>query len=1610
MREETPDQPDLDSLDVDLEALTHAYFRHVPADERGLHDEEELGAAVRHHLALASARPQGTAVVRVRTPKHGKRSVVEVVTDDMPFLVDSVGMALNDAGFDVLGIVHPQLLARRDIVGALQEMEFSTPVTAPVPAGWMRESWIHVDTDVIPADEHADLEQRLHKVLRDVREAVEDWPRMQHQLETIVAGLQDPAALNLQDVADDEVDLGREFLTWLADDHFTFLGYREYVLEGEGDDERLAAVPASGLGILRGDQLSSPSFGKLPPLVRAKAHEKHLLVLAKANSRSTVHRPVHLDYIGVKTFDASGEVRGEQRFLGLFSSGAYTESVARIPLLRQKAEAVRARAGFAPASHAAKALLDVIETYPRDELFQTDVEDLTRIAVSVMQSRERRQLRLFVRRDVYGRFLSCLVYLPRDRYNTAVRQRIARILSEQLGGGDVEFNVRLGESFSARVHFVVRPPEGEAIPEDIDVPALEALLADTARSWDEDLGTALIEEFGPEEGGSLKRGHSDAFPEAYKEDYDAQQAAADLRLLCGLGEEGLDVRVDPGEDPHQARLKLYRTGEPLILSRVLPVLASLGVDVLDERPYELEGLGRPAHIYDFGLRSERPLAAESLDEVRDAVAAVWAGQCDNDGFNALVLRAGLTWQQVSVLRAYVRYLRQGGLSYSQEYVEETLAGNVDLARHLVHLFEARFDPGSGEEVVSADDPARVKRIEELRQRISAALDDVAALDQDRILRSMLAAIEATLRTNHYQRDASGAPHSYLSLKLEPKRIPDLPDPRPTYEIFVHSPRVEGVHLRFGAVARGGLRWSDRRDDFRTEVLGLVKAQMVKNTVIVPVGAKGGFVCRQAPDPSDRQAWLDEGIACYTMFISALLDVTDNLVAGPEGRVVVPPARVVRHDGDDTYLVVAADKGTATFSDIANGVAADYGFWLGDAFASGGSVGYDHKAMGITARGAWVSVRRHFRERGIDCQTEDFTAVGIGDMSGDVFGNGMLCSEHTRLVAAFDHRDIFIDPAPDAASSYAERVRLFALPRSSWQDYDRSLISEGGGVWSRQSKSIPISAQVREALGLPDDVTKLAPTALMSAILKAPVDLLWNGGIGTYVKAESESHADAGDKSNDALRVNGAELRCACIGEGGNLGLTQRGRIEYAASGGPEGTGGAINTDFIDNSAGVDTSDHEVNIKILLDRVVADGRLDTEGRNTLLASMTDEVAELVLVDNYEQNLALANAEHNKVSLLHVHEDLMRHLERRGLLDRELEALPGRREVAGRLERREGLTGPELSVLLSYVKIVLADELLATDIAEDPLLRGDLYSYFPRAMRQEHRQAMDEHPLRTEIVVTQIVNHLVNGAGMTYLHRLGAETGSSVVELTRVNLVAREIFGSVGLQREIAAWDNRIDASVQTQMRLEVRTLVERVSRWLVANRKAPLDSEQVVDDFDVTVGRLLRALPQIMTGAELTAYETRRDRLVGQGVAEDLATRIAAMPPGYQLMGIVDTSLRHDWDAEEVARVHFTLGERLGLPLLVQRILALPREDRWQSMARASLRDDLHAVHAQLVAEIIAGTAPGTPEERIAAWQTEASEDLVERSLETLAEITSDEGADLARLSVGLKVVRGLLGA
>ncbi|GAB3703685.1 NAD-glutamate dehydrogenase [Mariniluteicoccus flavus] len=1576
------------------------YFRHVDAADVVDRDTRDLLGLVNSHVTLAGTRADASPNVRVFRPVRDAdgwevgAAVVQVVTNDLPFLVDTVSMEVLRQGWNIREVFHPQYVVRRDAVGGLEAIVHSAAAfTDPMTT---RESWIHLEVDAPLSDEPfedvaRELEEGLRRVIGSVEEAVEDWQRMRAKMSETVRLLE---AMRYEiPCPESERDTAEEFLTWLGENHFTFLGYREYRLTGEGENRAYAPVPTTGLGILRADADEKDAFHALPPT----DDRPLLMVVTKDNVKSTVHRPSYLDYVGVRLFDGDGHVVGERRFLGLFAASAYTDSVKRIPMLRAKADRILRNSGYDPDSHGAKAIEAVVESYPRDELFQTKADVLSPVIEQISRLRERRQVRVFARRDTYGRFASFLVYFPRDRYNTAVRQKVERVLMDRLGGASVEFQARANESILARLHFVVRMAPGQRVG-DIDLVTLETDVTAAVRSWDDDFA-AQVADGGI--GGHLAA-VAQALPEGYKEDFSARHAVMDLSALTGLGDQrAMDmVLYTPDEEADEAdlRFKVFRRGASMSLSQVLPHLTRLGVDVIDERPYEMNvpGVGR-AYVYDFGLKvpgGEAALASwtpEARQRFGEAFEAAYAGQAESDLLHGLVLSAGLDWREVTWLRTISRYLQQAGTTHSQAYIAQALLANVEIAADLAALFRTKFDPAG-----FTDDDERHAEVARLVDQVTAALDDVASLDHDRIIRSFLAIIGATIRTNAFRDDAQA-----MAIKLLPRELKDLPEPRPAYEIFVCSPRLEGVHLRFGDVARGGLRWSDRREDFRTEVLGLVKAQMVKNTVIVPVGAKGGFFPKQLPDPGvDRNAWFEEGRASYKVFINSLLDVTDNIVEGE----IDPPRNVVRYDGDDPYLVVAADKGTATFSDTANEISTTRGFWMGDAFASGGSVGYDHKAMGITARGAWESVKRHFREMGVDCQTEDFTCVGIGDMAGDVFGNGMLLSKHIRLVAAFNHQHIFLDPTPDAASSWEERRRLFDLPRSSWSDYDASLISEGGGIHSRQAKSIPITPQVREALGIDDDVTALPPTELISAILTSPVDLLWNGGIGTYVKAATETHTEVGDKANDVLRVNGEDLRCKAIGEGGNLGCTQLGRIEYAMA------GGRVNTDFIDNSAGVDTSDHEVNIKILLQNEVAAGRLTMEERNVLLGSMTDEVAELVLAHNYDQNLALANGVFQAASMAGVHERWMAELERIGLLDRGIEFMPSTEEMGRRMADGRGLTAPELSTLLAYTKIHLEQQILASDLPDDPYLADRLVQYFPAALREKYAAVMPEHRLHREIITTVAVNRYVNSSGITGFHRMVDETTASAPDIIRAQLAARSIF-KVGLHEvQTQRLDNELDADVQTRVRLELRNLVERGGRWILMNRPTPLDVQGALDQFTEGVQEVKANLASVLSGRPLELFERRHSELAEAGVPDDLARVVAGTPLLYQALGMVQNAQALDRDVLTVARIHFALADELGLDRLLSQISALPRQDHWDSMARAALRDDLLQVHAQITAEVLrshgsAAVDADDVDEVVTGWVAAAPRGQAAR--DTIASVIEGR-ADVARLSVGLRTVRSLL--
>ena len=1575
-----------------LETFVERYFSQVDPEDLAEQQPADLYGAALSHWNFARKREPGVARVRVFNPsivEHGwqsTHSIIEIVNDDMPFLVDSVTMEINRQGLALHLIVHPIIAVRRAADGTLVDIAAEGDTAA------LRESFIHVEVDRIvdPARMEA-LAADIARVLADVRAAVNDWRAMRDRIGVVL----DEVEKRPPPLPAEELDEGKAFLRWLADNHFTLLGYRCHDLVTVDGEDALRIVPGSSLGILRdveGKQMVT-SFAALPREVRAYARVPNLLVITKANSRSTVHRPGYLDYVGVKRFDAKGQVCGEHRFLGLFTSTAYSANPGDIPLLRRKTANVVMRAGLAPGSHAGKALIHILEAYPRDELFQSTEDELLRTAVGILHLEDRQRFRLFVRRDPFGRFLSCMIFAPRENYTTELRRKWQAILMQAFNGTSSEFNVNLSESMLARIMIIVRTKPGQ-VPE-FNVRELEARLIVAARRWEDELKEALIETLGEARGIELFRRYGAAFPAAYREDFPARSAVPDIEMMAGLSEAnplGMNLYRPLEASPNTLRFKLFHWDTPVTLSDSLPMLERMGLRVLDERPYRVapDG-GTPVWMHDLGLVAAGVDTETSIDALHglfaDAFGRVFRGEAESDDFNRLVLGVGLPADEIVVLRAYAKCLRQVGFSLSQGFIEATLAAHADIAKLLIELFKIRLTPDAGEGAGA--------RAADIERAIEQALEHVANLSEDRVLRQYLALILATTRTNFWRRDAQGLPRSFVSFKFDPAAVPGLPEPRPMFEIFVYSPRFEGVHLRGGRVARGGLRWSDRPEDFRTEVLGLVKAQMVKNTVIVPVGSKGGFVLKRAPSPSDRDAYLREGVACYQDYLRGLLDLTDNRVADR----IVPPPQLRRQDADDPYLVVAADKGTATFSDYANAISKEYGFWLGDAFASGGSAGYDHKVMGITARGAWESVKRHFRELGVNTQTTDFTVVGIGDMSGDVFGNGMLLSRHIKLVAAFDHRHVFLDPEPDPETSFVERERLFKLPRSSWADYDAKLLSEGGGIHPRSAKSLAITPQVQKALGI--SAQAMTPTELVNAILKAPVDLVYNGGIGTYVKASTETHAQVGDRANDALRVNGRELRCKVFAEGGNLGCTQLGRVEFALA------GGRINTDAIDNSAGVDTSDHEVNIKILLGLPIAEGELTEKQRNTLLAQMTDEVAALVLRDNTFQTQSLSVNGRIAPQLLDAHERFIQFLEKSGRLNRALEFLPDDEQIAERRAAGIGLTTPERAVLLAYSKIWVYDELLASTLPDDAWVGTALARYFPQALRERYASYMPRHPLRREVIATHVTNSMVNRVGSTFVHRLMETTGAKPHEIVRAYLLAREVFGFVDVWKMIESLDNRVDDAVQSAMLIDLGRLNERGTTWFLRSRRLADDMGPTIEYFTPQVKALGSKVSAWLDPGDQARMNQAITEYVGRSVPSEIAAAVVNLDALYPALDITEVADARRRPLETVAEVYFDVSARLGLPWLREKIAALPGIQHWQTLAKGAMLDDLYSLQRTITSEVLSGPAEITaPGRLIAAWQDRNQRAIV-RAGQLLGELRAAPAVDAAMISVALRELRNL---
>ena len=1586
-----------DEFDLDLASYARQYYRNTALDDLRERAPADLAGAALAHLRLGRQRAPGEPNIQVCNPApethgwHSPHTIVQIVTDDMPFLVDSMSMVLNRRGSYIHLTVHPILPVRRDAQGRLLELP---PAEHAGPDARL-ESFMHleVDRETTPAVLE-EITAELERVLADVRAACMDWPEMRGRAREICAELEsNPPPLDAEIVAE-----SRELLEWMAEDHFTFLGYREYELVQGEEADRLRAIPGTGLGILRRPAPREPGDPRLLPgrEIRRQVRSRDLLIITKANSRATVHRNSYLDYIGVKRFDDQGRVIGEQRFLGLWTSAAYSRNPREIPLLRDKLRRVVARSGLRPESHGGKALAHILDTYPRDELFQSSLADLIRISTGIYSLQERQRAKLFVRRDAFRRFFSCLVFVPRDRYNTQVREKIQDILLDAFGGVSIESAVEMSESRLARVHFIVRTPQG-AVPR-VQVGAVEKRIAEAVRTWGDRLREALVARFGEEEGLALLAEHEESFPAAYVEDVTPREATFDIERLEAIKAEPRRLRMSlyrpEGFDEDQVRFKLFHADDPLPLSEILPMLENMGLRVISERPYRLRANGEGARqtwIQDFEMRTAdgQPIQPGKINQLfQDAFEQVWTGRVENDGFNRLILKAGLDWRQAVLLRALCRYLLQTGLPFSQAYMEQVLAEHALIAEMLVELFEARFNPELPEK-------RRERSALTINQALSHALEEVTSLDADRMLNAFRALIMATLRTNHFQPDEQGGPKPYLSLKFDPHRIPDLPLPLPMFEIFVYSPRVEGVHLRGGLVARGGLRWSDRREDFRTEVLGLMKAQAVKNVLIVPVGAKGGFVPKRL-QAGDREAMMREGISCYKTFINGLLDLTDNLV----DNVLVPPRDLVRQDGDDSYLVVAADKGTASFSDIANEVAAERGFWLDDAFASGGSMGYDHKKMGITARGGWEAVKRHFRELGLDTQAEVFTVAGIGDMAGDVFGNGMLLSRKMRLLAAFNHQHIFLDPDPDPETSFEERRRLFEMPRSSWTDYDPALISAGGGVWSRSEKLVPLSPEVRRMLDL--DQEGVTPDELIRAILRMRVDLLWNGGIGTYVKSSEEKNNEVGDRANDGVRIDGAELRCRVVGEGGNLGFTQRGRIEYALN------GGRMNTDFIDNSAGVDCSDHEVNIKILISVANRHRALTPARREKLLVGMTGEVAALVLRNNYLQTQALGIAESTAAARVNEHGWFIRLLEKRVGLNRALEYLPDDEQIDLRRKAGKGLTRPELAVVMSYAKMALYAEMVASSVPEDEYLSRELGRYFPTPLRKRYTSYLREHPLAREIIATMITNSLVNRMGSVFAFRMQDETGADIASVARAFTIAREVFEIRGVWEAIEALDNQVSASVQHSMLRATQALLKQAARWLLDHREELPDIAAAVKRLNPGIMELAACLPEVLQGSRLERYEGAVQLYADTGLPRALARKVAALAPLHTALDIITLAENCGVGVRHAAEIYFRVGESLELDWVADQVDGLRVEGVWQAKARGSLRDNLFGLHRALSANIIrCEDAEQDATAAVEAWKAARTE-RTQHFGHMIQEMRDGAQPDFATLSVALQEIRRLV--
>ncbi|MBA2653516.1 MAG: NAD-glutamate dehydrogenase [Gammaproteobacteria bacterium] len=1574
-----------------LTSFIELYFSNVPIEDIAERSTKALFGAVCSHWNLLKTRKPHQSKIKIFNPTEDKNdwqsthTIVEVIHDDIPFLVDSLRMEINSLGYTIHLIIHSGgMKVYRDKAGHITTV---LPIDSKATDA-ITEAPIYFEIDKQTDPQILNnLTENLQRILIDVQLAVNDWKKMQNRVGNILEEM----VANPPPLKHEDIEESKTFLEWLKNDHFTFLGSREYVVVEIDGDKALQLVPNTGLGVLKDEGRSKVIryYDELPSKARKQALSKQILIISKTNTISTVHRPTYTDYIGVKKFDERGEIIALTLFIGLYTSEAYNSKLSDIPFIRDKVQTILEKSGLTHNSHALKTLQNILDTFPRDDMFQGNVDMLCEIMVGILHLQDRKRIRMFVLEDLYGRYVSCLVYVPRDNLSTDLIYRMQAALVTAFNGRKVTFTTYFPESVLTRIHFVIRVDPKKKL--NYDLKQIENELIHIGRSWKDDLQEEILANFGEEAGIVLMSRYERAFPAGYREAYLPRNAIYDIHHLEKLSEAHdleLSIYHPTNAAPNNLRFKLYRLNNSIPLSDVLPILENMGLRVIGEQPFQVSyDDGSMAWINDFNMLYNIDDALD-INEIKDifqeAFHKIWYGYAENDGFNKLVLGAKLTWREISVLRAYAKFLRQLGFTFSQQYIEDAFSTNPVVARLLMDLFNLIFDPAITK---------KADKISFIEEELSRELDNVANLDEDRILRRYLEVMKATLRTNYYQQTHEGEYKPYLSLKFNSSLISDIPLPIPMFETFVYSTDFEGVHLRTGKVARGGLRWSNRREDFRTEVLGLMKAQQVKNAIIVPSGAKGGFVVKNLPLDANRGAMMEAGVNCYRNFIRGLLDIADNLVGGS----VIRPSDTVCFDEEDPYLVVAADKGTATFSDIANDIAAEYGFWLDDAFASGGSTGYDHKKIGITARGAWESVKSHFRELTIDPYHDDFTVIGIGDMAGDVFGNGMLYTDHIKLIAAFNHTHIFIDPNPDTKLSYFERLRLFKLPASTWEDYDPSLISKGGGVFKRSVKSIKLSSEARAVLGISKEA--IIPNDLIKAILKAPVDLFWNGGIGTYVKSSAETHSEIGDRANDALRINGNELHCKAVAEGGNLGFTQLGRIEFELS------GGKINTDFIDNSGGVDCSDHEVNIKILLNQLIVDGVLTEKKRNQLLSEMTDEVAQLVLYDNYYQTRSISFAVSNSMTYLELYRLFMQSHEMHGNLNRPLEFLPDDKTINERKANHQGLTRPEIAVLMAYSKNILKKEILNTKLPEEKSLSEYIELAFPRTLCRRYASQMQQHHLRREIIATQLSNHLVTEMGTTFVYQINDENNASTEEIVRAYMTTRKLFDLHSLWTQVEALEHKISIEVQNEMILDIMRLGRRATRWVLLNKRYYYDIDEMVAHFSPYLTKVAKILPTILFGQEKEKFEARTKYLISEGVPEDIATKISATRPLYSALNIIEAAITNKVDVLEVAKIYFKIMERLELIWFREKINDYPVDNHWAVLARADYKGDLDYLQRILTVSVIkfAGRSKHI-DDHVNKW-LESNKKHIARWKAVLGELRSTNTNEFAMLTVAM---RGLL--